>query len=202
MSNTDQIKRSAFINELHKIAIQKGYSKKDTIDLVKRAAFIDEMKTIPSHGNGFTSIKNFIKLAKKEEYYKPDKWKGIAGFHRAVAEDPKAHQSNEIKGALLGLTPTIIPYALHSRAVVKARQAAQAPTWANRFRSDKAAQILKETTLKGLKKKFLPATIGALILGQIISNKVVGDQYLGKRGVKKDILGQYSFNEQAKQKYL
>ena len=193
MNKLEFIKEQAFIDELKKIASQCDY--KNIFEFIKESAFIDEMKKIANYGVGNTLINEFVKTA--DNYYKPDKWVGRSGVHKAIAEDPKDYYSAQLKGNLFSAIP-IVPSWVGRNLMLRNEQ--------NKVKdsilTDLESEIVKNKAIKKVNKVFIPLTIASMIGGSMLGSKLVGDKYLKERGIQKDILGRYSFNPEAKEKYL
>jgi len=172
------------------------------IEMLKEAAFIDELKKI-AFGSGKTAELN------KTADVKPDKWHAQSGLLRAMAEDPQRYKTNELKGQIAANVIPFFPAALYSNLakshVVKntifpERTLEEKLMYQNK--ETPAEAIIKSDILKKINKKAVVGVITGAVLGNIIASNLSNRKYLKERGIKKNLLGRYSFNEQAARKYL
>jgi len=193
----NSVKHRAYINELYKMS---GCTDRNKIfNFVKTAAYFSEIKKIDC-GSG----KSIIIKEASDEFYEPPKWEGISGFHKAVSEDPKKYEHENLKAALVGAAlplPVVAAQILKQNKDLERANEEYHKGFFKVRNTAKETAIIKNIVAKNT-KLFAPISAAALIGGIMFGPKIVKGDYLESRGIKKGLLSGYKFNDEAKQKYL
>ena len=158
------------------------------LEYIKKIAFINELQKIASG-----------------EYSTPSKWKGIGGYHRAVAENSEKHNKDKVKSMLAGAGVASVPvlgFAVREMKNMANEFNAKMPAKATDRQFEAIKSKFSKQVSKRIKGKFGTPLSLALFGGGLIGSRLAENKYLSDRGIKKPIVGSYQFSPEAQKKYL